>query len=86
MAGIPLHCKLTFVDTEIKQKGVQKFMGGQSLLINAEEVRYLLGVSKAYSYRIIKELNTELSSKGFLVIQGRTSRQYFYERIYGKVT
>ena len=61
-------------------------MNGQSLLITAEEICSLLGVSKTSSYKILRKLNTELSSKGFLIVQGRTSRQYFYERIYGKVT
>lgn len=54
------------------------------LFITAAEVSALMGVSKAYAYRIIKKLNNELESKGYLVIAGKTSLKYFNERIYGK--
>ena len=40
-------------------------------------------VSKAYAYKIIRQLNDELSAKGFITVAGRVSRQYFSERIYG---
>lgn len=55
-----------------------------TVFIKADEISQTMGVSRAYAYRVIKQLNTELSGKGYLVVQGRTSRQYFYERIYGK--
>lgn len=55
-----------------------------NLFITAAEVSALMGVSKAYAYRIIKKLNDELESKGYLVIAGKTSLKYFNERIYGK--
>jgi len=56
-----------------------------SAFINAEEVSRIMGVSKAYAYRIIKKLNDELSAKGYLVIQGKTSKKYFCEKFYGEV-
>jgi len=56
-----------------------------SAFINAEEVSTIMGVSKAYAYRIIKKLNDELSEKGYLVIQGKTSKKYFCEKLYGEV-
>ena len=56
----------------------------QSMFIQANEVRELLGVSRAYAYKIVKQLNEELEAKGFLVIPGRTSRQYFNEHLYSK--
>jgi len=33
----------------------------------------------------IKKLNDELSEKGYLVIQGKTSKKYFCEKLYGEV-
>lgn len=54
------------------------------LFITAAEVSALMGVSKAYAYRIIEQRNNELESKGYLVIAGKTSLKYFNERIYGK--
>ena len=58
--------------------------GNRSLFVTAHEVGILLGVSRAYAYRIVKKLNEELSQKGYLTIQGKINKKYFYERIYGK--
>ena len=52
-------------------------------LMTAEEVAEELGISMAYAYRIIKEMNEELKAKGFHVINGKVSRLYFHENFYG---
>ena len=49
----------------------------------ADEVARQLGVSRAYAYKVIRRLNAELETKGFLTIPGRISRDYFFERFYG---
>ena len=49
-------------------------------LITAKEITELLSVSDAKAYRIIRDLNKELTEKGFMVISGRVSRRYFEER------
>lgn len=51
--------------------------------MNASEVATALGVSKAYAYKVVRELNKELQEKGFLTISGKVSRRYFEERVYG---
>ncbi len=51
--------------------------------MRADEIAEELDVSKAYAYKIIRQLNDELSAKGFITIAGRVNRQYFYERLYG---
>ena len=51
--------------------------------MRADEVAEELDVPKAYAYKIIRQLNDELSAKGFITVAGRVSRQYFSERIYG---
>ena len=38
----------------------------ESLFIRADEVIRLLGVSKSEAYRIIKRLNDEMASKGYM--------------------
>ena len=38
----------------------------ESLFIRADEVIRLLGVSKSEAYRIIKRLNDEMASKGYI--------------------
>lgn len=54
------------------------------MFIKASEVSKIMDISISYAYRIIKTLNEELTEKGYLTVHGRTSRKYFYERIYGK--
>ena len=49
------------------------------------EVIRLLGVSKSEAYRIIKRLNDEMASKGYIVVNGRVNRRYLEEQIYGYV-
>ena len=49
----------------------------ESLFIRADEVIRLLGVSKSEAYRIIKRLNDEMASKGYIVINGRVNRRSF---------
>ncbi len=52
--------------------------------IRVEEVAEELQVSVPYAYKIIRKLNDELKDKGFMTISGRVSRDYFYERFFGK--
>ena len=54
-----------------------------NLFINASEIQQTMGVSRSYAYKLIKKLNAELESRGFLTIDGKTSRCYFNERFYG---
>jgi hypothetical protein len=51
--------------------------------IRVDEVAAELDVSKPYAYKLIRQLNEELKSKGYLTIAGRVNRQYFMERLYG---
>ena len=43
--------------------------------IRADEVAEELDVSKSYAYKVIKQLNDELSAKGYITVAGRISRQ-----------
>lgn len=53
------------------------------ILLTAEEVAEILGVSKPHAYKLIKGLNDELKSRGFITIAGKISRKYFEEKVYG---
>lgn len=48
-----------------------------SSFMDASEVKELLGISQSKAYQIIRLLNNELSAKGFLIVAGKVSRQYF---------
>ena len=52
-----------------------------NLFLRAEEVQQILGVSKSYAYKVIKEIYSELRRQGFRTIAGRVSKQYFFEKV-----
>jgi hypothetical protein len=52
--------------------------------LRAEDVAEELGVSTAYAYKLIRELNSDLKKRGFITINGRISKQYFREKLYGE--
>ena len=49
----------------------------------ADEVARLLGVSKAYAYKVIRRLNAELEAEGMLTIPGKVSATYLEARYFG---
>ncbi|MGL4902371.1 hypothetical protein [Cetobacterium sp.] len=52
----------------------------QKVLYEVEDVVTLLSISRTKAYKIIKQLNTELESKGFITIRGKVPIRYFKER------
>ena len=69
-----------------QENDIQMTKGGirmEPKFLRAEEVAQELSVSKPYAYKLIRQLNEELKSKGFLTISGRINREYFNERLYG---
>ena len=55
----------------------------KEIFIFADEIAEQLKVSRAFAYKVIKNLNDELQAKGFLTISGRVSRQFYEEHVYG---
>ena len=52
---------------------------------DVNDIMTICGCKQSKAYSVIRELNSELASKGFLTFQGKVSRQYFKERLYGGV-
>lgn len=52
-------------------------------IMNVKDVAAVLEVSESKAYGVIRQLNSELAEKGFIVIQGKVSRAYFEEKLYG---
>lgn len=50
---------------------------------DSSEIADMLGISQATAYKIIRNLNKDLESQGFLVIQGKVSCAYFKKKWYG---
>lgn len=51
--------------------------------LKAEDVAECMGISIPLAYKIIRRLNNELASQGYIVVSGRISRQYFEKKVYG---
>lgn len=58
-------------------------MQNSSIYYTANEVKDILGISRTRAYALVKELNSELASRGFIVITGKIPKKYFEEKIYG---
>lgn len=58
-------------------------MSNTNTFISVAEIMTVLSVSESKAYSIVRSLNAELKQKGFMIIPGRVSRQYFNERFYG---
>ncbi len=52
----------------------------ECMFIKADEIRRLLGISSSKAYQIIRELNAELKSQGYMVLNGKVSRNYFMKK------
>lgn len=55
----------------------------ETSFIRVEEIVNELDISEASVYKLIRTLNEGLKQKGFYIVRGRVSRQYFEERVYG---
>ena len=49
------------------------------------DVMQILGISRSAAYKLMRQINSELEKKGYIVIRGKVSRKYFEERFYGLI-
>lgn len=49
--------------------------------MTVEEVAQKLNVSKAYAYKMVRELNAELRKLGYLTVVGRMNTSFFREKL-----
>ena len=57
--------------------------GMNEKFLEVGDVMQILGVSRSAAYKLMRQINSELEKKGYIVIRGKVSRKYFEERIYG---
>lgn len=55
----------------------------EKLFLSADDVSKYMSISKPMAYKIIKKLNEELGSKGYLTISGKVNRRFFEAKVYG---
>ena len=49
----------------------------------AEDIARIIGRSENYAYKLIRQLNDELASQGYIVVRARIPRKYFEARAFG---
>ena len=54
----------------------------EKIYYGAEDIAKMLGVSMGKAYKILREMNKDLASKGFLTIAGKIPVEYFNEKWY----
>lgn len=54
--------------------------------LNVHDVAEFMGISIPMAYKIIRKLNDELVSAGYIIVSGRISRTYFEQKVYGGIT
>ncbi len=47
---------------------------------DVDDVAQAMGISRSYAYKVVRQLNAELTKMGYLTVSGRVNRQYFLER------
>ena len=52
-------------------------------LYSARDLQKLFGISESKAYQIIRIMNSELESKGYLTIRGKVPCAYVQERFFG---
>lgn len=53
----------------------------EKVLITAQEVSELLGISISMAYKVIRGYNTELAKMGKLTIRGKINRKYLLKKL-----
>lgn len=57
-------------------------MEGEKRFLTATDVSQIMECSVSRAYTIIRQLNDEMTSKGYIVNRGKINAKYFYERVY----
>lgn len=65
------------------EKGSDNMQARSKMYYYAEDIVELLGVSRNYAYKVIRELNDELEQQGYRVVSGKIPKKFFQERFYG---
>lgn len=50
--------------------------------LNVNDVADYMGISVPTAYKIIRKLNGELKSHGYVTVSGRISKAYFTSKVY----
>lgn len=51
--------------------------------ITAQEIAEVMGIGKSKAYQIVRDMNRELKSMGYITVAGKCPLQYFKKKFYG---
>ena len=51
--------------------------------LNATDVSEYMDISVPMAYKVIRKLNDELKSQGYITISGKINRRYFEQKVNG---
>jgi hypothetical protein len=60
-----------------------KIMGNYSYMMSADDVARELNCSKSHAYKLVKSMNSELESQGYITMAGRIPRPYIAQKMFG---
>lgn len=49
--------------------------------LKADKIVKICQVSKAMAYKLIRDINNEMSEKGFITIRGRVNRKFLFKKL-----
>ncbi len=55
----------------------------KNYMMSANDVADELGVSKGHAYKLIRQLNEELETSGYLTVSGKIPRAFWEQKFYG---
>ncbi len=55
----------------------------KNYMMNANDVVNEPGVSNGHAYKLIRQLNEELETSGYLTVSGKIPRAFWVEKFYG---
>lgn len=58
-------------------------MNNNQLFLTAEDVANIMSVSLSMGYKVIRQMNDELKSMGFITVSGRVSKKFFESKVFG---
>jgi len=55
----------------------------EKLYYTAAEIAQMIGVGRITAYGIVKQMNEELKSRGFLAVRGKVPKEFFDAKYFG---
>lgn len=58
-------------------------MANYKHMMSAEDVANELNCSKSHAYKLVKSMNKELATQGYITMAGRIPRAYLAQKVFG---